>query len=170
VTAPLSKYGEFHTRICRPVDLSADDRARVCRFAVAQVGLDYDLKNVIDLACHLLPLPKRWRQRATLGAHNPRRIICSTLIAQAFASVGFAILPQVSAATSPRTRSDVTAFTDATHCAPRDFDLSPYFEVIKLRHEVGQATQTPARLETAGTAFVPPLVDLLSAREQAAPV
>jgi len=30
VAAPLSKYARFHTRICRPVGLTEDDRARVC--------------------------------------------------------------------------------------------------------------------------------------------
>ena len=33
VAAPLSKYTRFHTRICRPTELTAEDRARVCAYA-----------------------------------------------------------------------------------------------------------------------------------------
>src|SRR6476619_4315593 len=32
VAAPLSKYARSHTRICRPIGLTADDRARVCAY------------------------------------------------------------------------------------------------------------------------------------------
>jgi len=131
VSAPLSKYRDHHTRICRPVGLSTVDCGNVCRFAISRIGLDYDLKNVIDLARRLLPLPRR-RRRQALGAGDPNRIICSALIAQAFAAVRFPILPQASAAPR-RARSDVTECDHATHCAPRDFDNSPYFAVIKPR-------------------------------------
>jgi Permuted papain-like amidase enzyme, YaeF/YiiX, C92 family len=165
VSAPLSKYRDFHTRICRPLDLSATDRAQVCHFATARIGLAYDLKNVIDLARFLLPWPKRWRRMTTLGSRDPRRIICSTLIAQAFASVGFAILPQASAAPKHRTRSDTTEFTDATHCAPRDFDLSPYFEVIKPRRADARF-EVP--MESDGVTRVSQFAAMLSAREQVA--
>src|SRR5258708_15551667 len=33
IGAPLSKYGNFHTRICRPIGLTRDDCARVCTYA-----------------------------------------------------------------------------------------------------------------------------------------
>jgi len=49
VAAPLSKYARFHTRICRPIGLHDDDRARVCTYASERIGFDYDLKNIIDL-------------------------------------------------------------------------------------------------------------------------
>src|SRR6201989_2612419 len=33
VGAALSKYQHYHTRICRPIGLTDDDRARVCSYA-----------------------------------------------------------------------------------------------------------------------------------------
>ena len=35
----------FHTRICRPSGLSAEDRARVCAYAAERIGFDYDLQE-----------------------------------------------------------------------------------------------------------------------------
>jgi hypothetical protein len=63
ISAPLSKYFKFHTRVCRPVGLTAEDLDKVCRYAIDRIGLDYDLKNIIDLLRYLMPLPipQRWR-------------------------------------------------------------------------------------------------------------
>src|SRR5437667_7091988 len=55
ILSPLSKYMNFHTRICRPIRLRPDDRERVVAHALGRVGHNYDLKNVIDLARHRLP-------------------------------------------------------------------------------------------------------------------
>src|SRR5215210_3051608 len=65
VGAPLSKYKKYHARICRPIGLTEDDRARVCAYAAERIGFDYDLKNITDLLRYLLPLPvpQRWRRR-----------------------------------------------------------------------------------------------------------
>ena len=101
VAAPLSKYARYHTRICRPTGLTADDRARVCAYAAERIGFDYDLKNIIDLMRYLfpLPVPQRWRRRMmALGSGHPTRIICSALIAQAFENVRYPILPKVTLA------------------------------------------------------------------------
>ena len=95
VTAPMSKYRNFATRICRPVGLTQRDREFVCSHVIGCIGLEYDVKNIIDLARYLLPLPvgRKWRRRTTrLGSRDPRRIICSALIAQAFQRVRFPIL------------------------------------------------------------------------------
>src|SRR5574337_378503 len=57
----------------------------------------YDLKNVVDLARYLLPtppVPVGWRRRLlALGSGEPTQAICSTMIAQAFQSVSYPILP-----------------------------------------------------------------------------
>src|SRR6185437_1115154 len=101
VAAPLSKYARFHTRICRPTQLAEDDRARGCAYASERIGFDYDRKNIIDLMRYLfpLPVPQRWRRRMiALGSGHPTRIICSALIAQAFANVRYPILPKVARA------------------------------------------------------------------------
>jgi hypothetical protein len=63
VSAPLSKYYRFHTRICRPVGLSKEDADRVCRYAIERIGFDYDLKNIIDLMRFLFPTAAADRAR-----------------------------------------------------------------------------------------------------------
>src|SRR5437763_2401433 len=65
VSAPLSKYYSYPTRICRPVGLTREDCKTVCSYAIARIGFDYDLRNIIDLIRYLVPLPvpQRWRRR-----------------------------------------------------------------------------------------------------------
>jgi hypothetical protein len=96
---PLSAYTGFPTRICRPLALREEDRRRLVRYAVSRIGHRYDLQNVIDLARYLLPVvpvPARMRRRLlAFGSGDPTRAICSTLIAQAFQSIGYPVLPRV---------------------------------------------------------------------------
>jgi len=134
ISVPLSKYVKFHTRVCRPVALTPEDLDKVCRYAIDRIGLDYDLKNVFDLLRYLMPLPipQRWRRRMmTLGSGDPTRIICSALIAQAFESVRYPILPRVTQIESRQARRDILEIRHSSLYAPRDFDISPYFEVVK---------------------------------------
>lgn len=134
VGAPLSKYFRFHTRICRPTGLTDEDRARVCTYAAERIGFDYDLKNIFDLLRYLfpLPVPQRWRRRMmALGSGHPTRIICSALIAQAFERVRYPILPKVKHVESESARQEILEIRHSSLYAPRDFDISPYFEVVK---------------------------------------
>lgn len=55
VASPLSKYSRFHTRICRPTELTEEDRSRACAYAAERIGFDYDLKNISDLMRYLFP-------------------------------------------------------------------------------------------------------------------
>jgi hypothetical protein len=136
---PLAEHARLHTRICRPVGLSPIDREKVIQFAIARIGHHYDLKNVFDLARYLLPLPlpRRWRRRAiAFGSGDPTRAICSTLIAQAFQSVRYPILPKVTrerygAADCSDCVRDFYRIRHHSLFAPRDFDISPYFAVVK---------------------------------------
>lgn len=71
-----------------------------------------------------------------LGSGDPTRAICSTLIAQAFQSVRYPILPRIESLPSsdPRCRGCIDEILHVRHhslFAPRDFDVSPYFEVVK---------------------------------------
>jgi hypothetical protein len=78
ISAPLSKYYRYHTRICRPIGLSLEDRRTVCSYVIDRIGFDYDLRNIIDLMRYLfpLPVPQRWRRRAiALGSGNPTRLL-----------------------------------------------------------------------------------------------
>jgi hypothetical protein len=140
VGAPLSKYSRYHTRICRPIGLTLDDRARVCTFAAERIGFDYDVKNILDLMRYLfpLPVPQRWRRRMmALGSGHPTRIICSALIAQAFEHVRYPILPKVTRAESEAARREILEIRHSSLYAPRDFDISPYFKLVKPTIENG---------------------------------
>jgi hypothetical protein len=134
VSAPLSKYLHCQTRICRPVGLSDADCEKICRYACERIGLGYDLKNVIDLMRYLFPWPlaHRWRHRTiALGSGNASRIICSSLIAQAFDAVRYPILPKITRVDSQTARREVAEIRHPSLYAPRDFDISPYFMVVK---------------------------------------
>jgi hypothetical protein len=134
VSAPLSKYTRFHTRICRPVGLTEIDCTLVCAYAIERIGFAYDLKNIIDLMRYLLPLPvpRRWRRRLmALGSGDPTRLICSALIADAFRAVRYPILPKIKLAGSRQAREEILEIRHSSLYCPRDFDISPYFNVVK---------------------------------------
>src|SRR5580692_943892 len=134
VSAPLSKYLRFHTRICRPVGLTESDGATVCAYAIERIGFAYDLKNIIDLLRYLLPLPvpQRWRRRLiALGSGDPSRLICSALIADAFRAVRYPILPKIRLTGSRQAREEIMEIRHSSLYCPRDFDISPYFNVVK---------------------------------------
>jgi len=134
VSAPLSKYLHCQTRICRPVGLTQADCETVCRYASERVGLGYDFKNVIDLMRYLFPGPvtRRWRGRTiALGSGDASRIICSSLIAQAFDAVRYPILPEIKRVESQTGRREVAEIRHSSFYTPRDFDISPYFMVVK---------------------------------------
>lgn len=134
---PLSKYALYNTRLCRAAGLTEAEREAVARYMIDHIGLTYDTRNVIDLARYLLPtppVPVRWRRRLlTLGSGDPTRAICSSLVAQAFQSVGYPILPEIEMlrASSGRPLGTVWRPRSPTLIVPRDFDLSPYFAVVK---------------------------------------
>jgi hypothetical protein len=133
-SAPLSKYFPYHTRLCRPVGLSYEDRVTVCRYAINRIGFGYDTKNIVDLMRYLVPLPvpQRWRRRMiAFGSGDPTKIICSALIAQAFGAVRYPILPKITRAGSRNARREILHIRDSSLYMPRDFDISPYFEIVK---------------------------------------
>lgn len=140
IASPLSKFDTYNTRICRPVGLTPEDRAKVVRYAADRIGNAYDLKNIIDLMRYLLPqppVPVRWRRRMiALGSGEPTRAICSSLIAQAFRSVGYPILPDIHSV-DVASRKEIAHIRHHSLYAPRDFDLSPFFAVVKPTIETG---------------------------------
>lgn len=137
---PLSAYAHLHTRVCRPEKLMEGDLEHMIASALVRVGQSYDLKNVFDLARYLLPappVPTRWRRRMiALGAGDPTKAICSTLIAQLFESIRYPILPEVRhvPVDHPGRASyyeDILHIRNYSLYTPRDFDISPYFQIIK---------------------------------------
>ncbi len=143
---PLSFYRHTHTRICRPVGLSDSDIEKITAYSISRLGHQYDLKNVWDLARYLWPtppVPSRYRRSLLeMGSGDPTRAICSTFIAEAFQLLRYPILPIM--VDSPEYDPDSDwrreeAFRRRHHSlfAPRDFDASPYFDVIKPTLEQG---------------------------------
>jgi hypothetical protein len=139
VATPISKYQNFNTRICRPVGLSEIDKHKVVNHMVNSIGKQYDLKNITDLLRYLvpLPIPSRFRrQMIALGSGDPTRAICSSLIAQAYQSVKYPILPMIeqdkhNTEFYRQTEYEILQIRHHSLFTPRDFDVSPYFAVIK---------------------------------------
>lgn len=142
----LAEFENHATRICRPVGLGEPERQAVCDHVIARLGHAYDLRNVWDLARYMLPeppVPRRMRRRMiALGSGDPTRAICSTLIAEAFGAIGYPILPDYG--TRVATGQDGASWVEEewhirhhSLYAPRDFDLSPYFQVVKPTIEGG---------------------------------
>ena len=194
-SAPLSKYQAYHTRLCRPVGLSFEDRNTVCRYAINRIGFGYDTKNILDLMRYLIPLPvpQRWRRRMiAFGSGDPTKIICSALIAQAFDAVRYPILPKITRGGSRQARREILHIRDSSLYMPRDFDISPYFEIVKptivqgfdytalhwadkqkpLREVAGEFSVFPEKVqsppvvpEAADAAAALPAEEVISARE-----
>jgi hypothetical protein len=139
-------YQGYHMRLCRPIGLTTSDIQSVTDYALARVGDTYDLRNIIDLARYLMPtppVPLPWRRRMiALGSGDPTKAICSTLIAQAFETIRYPVLPMIT--------HEISNDVDCVNCVeeihhirhfslytPRDFDVSPYFEIVKPSLESG---------------------------------
>jgi len=131
---PLSKYADFNLRVCRPVGLDGEELQRLLTFARSSLGQQYDLKNIFDLMRYLIQkpaVPNRFRRSMIgLGSGDPTRAICSTLIAKAFQQIDYPILPRRG---EEGEEGEVPIFYQRhfTHYTPRDFDVSPYFEIVK---------------------------------------
>ncbi|MEW8259462.1 MAG: hypothetical protein AB2720_11820, partial [Candidatus Thiodiazotropha taylori] len=132
IIAPVSKYRRDHLRICRPTGLEPEDAHKVVAHSIKHIGTDYDVRHLLDLARFFFPwgfLPRRWR--SSLFEHNagmPTRTVCSSMLASAFNRVNFPILPFIDRDDDGSLRffkRNPRLFT------PKDFDYSPYFDIIK---------------------------------------
>ncbi|HJU11596.1 MAG TPA: YiiX/YebB-like N1pC/P60 family cysteine hydrolase [Candidatus Binataceae bacterium] len=155
VLTPLSKYRDFNIRVCRPYKLAAADEHVIIDYALGHVGHQYDVRNIFDLMRYFLPvtmIPARWRRQALhFGSGDPTRVICSSLIAECFHRVRYPIVPRfepfppgfeqpvpriaglVGRFRRPqRSAPGLLRMVSPTLITPRDFDLSPYFEVVKF--------------------------------------
>ncbi len=137
---PAEYYKGYHMRLCRPSGLAVEEIRLVCNYATARIGDVYDVRNVIDLARYLFPtppVPLPWRRRMiALGSGDSTKAICSTLIAQTFDAVRYPVLPKITEESS-NDADCVDCVHEILHIrhfslyTPRDFDVSPYFEIIK---------------------------------------
>ena len=135
---PLSKYDGYNVRICRPVNVTDEDKQALIDFAIERIGHQYDSKNIFDLMRYLIatpPVPSRYRRSLiAFGSGDPTKAICSTLVAQSFQSIKYPILPrELNSQKENRFYMDklIMQKRHYSHFTPRDFDLSPYFKVVK---------------------------------------
>jgi len=151
VISPLVKYIDFNIRVCRPVGLTREQIQSVVGYVLGRVGHRYDRRNIFDLFRYLLPLhliPMRLREDALhFGSGKDTETICSSLLAEAFAQVGFEILPihirrnaivrgrlrqWIFGRPTRHVRSGVLGARHSSLCVPEDFDLSPHFDIVKF--------------------------------------
>ena len=149
---PVSKYAGSNVRICRPIGLQQEDFQKILSEIREQLGSGYDVKHVLELARYFFPvqlIPTRFRRKALeLGSTLTHDVICSTLIARAFQNVGFPILPTISEEAEAAEAAMSRSWRDRLRrrrqpysglfrrkrtnlITPRDFDLSPYFQIVK---------------------------------------
>src|SRR6266851_6071213 len=154
VLSPITKYANFNLRLCRPHGLTVADQREVIDYALSNVGRQYDFKNVFDLMRYFLPVhlvPARWRRQALhFGSGDPTQVICSSLLAECFMRVRFPVVPRSEPfpegfAPVRKVVSFLERFSrkqdhhvpgllltvSPTLITPRDFDLSPYFAILK---------------------------------------
>jgi len=157
VAVPLSKYKSHNIRVCRPINLRPGDLSTVLETVISQLGRSYDVRHVVELLRYFFPvslIPKRLRRTALEHSGEfSKEVICSSQIAAAFQKVRYPIqpiiteladapvksvgLPSLRLVFAKRTRPSLLASGLFTACdphfvTPRDFDLSPYFEVVKF--------------------------------------
>jgi hypothetical protein len=191
VASPLAKYVDFNVRICRPHRLRPEHARVIVDEAIAAIGWRYDLRNLFDLARYMVPVrlvPPRWRADALhFGSGQPTEVICSSLVARLFERVRFPILAQEVPGPEPVELPDAAGAGAArglarrmlgypsrdytglfrmrhpTLITPRDFDLSPFFDVIKFnplaRGEFDYARMrwaVEAEAGAAAPALIPP--------------
>jgi len=145
IASPLSRYQKLNTRICRPIGLSEGDRKLLVHRMVSAMGKEYDLQHIFDLARYLLPtppIPTRFRRRMiALGSGDPSRAICSTLIAQSYQSIHYPILPTIKVSSTYSKdwyiEQEILHIRHHSLFTPRDFDVSPFFRVVKPTIEAG---------------------------------
>jgi hypothetical protein len=161
IAVPLSKYKDHNIRVCRPINLRPGDLNTVLQTVIGQIGVPYDVRHIVDLLRYFFPvslIPKRFRRRALESSGEfSHQVICSAQIAMAFQKVRYPIQPHVIPLDGssngdgrllagwgwlPGRRENGGVlesykrgvFTPANPklVTPRDFDLSPYFEIVKF--------------------------------------
>src|SRR3990167_10822445 len=99
IIVPISKYKNEHLRLCRPTGLSHLDAQKVIAYAVNSIGRHYSVRHFFDLGRFILSskfIPRSWGSTLfNQKAGKTQQDICSAMIAKAFSSVKFPILPLI---------------------------------------------------------------------------
>ena len=133
IIAPLNNYYEENLRVCHPIGLFKKDQEKVVRFATEHLGMNYDVRQLLDLARFMFPygiLPRKWR--SSLFQHNagrPTNVICSSMIARCFQSINYPITPIIKSDNNDRVKFHKRNFL---LFVPSDFDYSPSFQILKF--------------------------------------
>ena len=142
IVSALDKYIDFNIRICRPYGIQADDLEIVISEAISNIGHRYDDQNIVEIALMVLASVARpgvrRSHRTCLGSCNDFQVICSGMIAKAFQKVGYPIIPALNPMPAGKRAPSANPYgaklimRHFSQILPRDFDLSPNFEVIKF--------------------------------------
>jgi len=143
IASPIHKY-EFHNiRVCRPYGITKSDLGEVIDFVVANLGREYDNRNIYDLAFTLIPMGLNpWKNQSVeicIGNCDEFGVTCSGLIGKAFQTVGYPISPAIHLEDDKKEPLDEDSpyggsvtMRHYSQITPADFDLSPNFSVVKF--------------------------------------
>jgi hypothetical protein len=122
----LSELNALQTCVLRPIGLTDTDRVRLAHWVVGQIGSEYDLAHAWRLLRNVLRLllPVRFRSAPESIALSAKRFICCSLLAHAFAWVGYSVLPD-------QARPSLTVTADVTNLIPSDFARASLFKVVE---------------------------------------
>jgi hypothetical protein len=121
----LSELNALQVRVLRPIGMNDTDRFRLADWVVSRIGSEYDLAHAWLLGRNLLrlPFPTRLRSPPSGMANSATRFICCSLLAHAFALIGYPILPVQAGVSSNGTEAH-------RNLTPGDFECAPVFEVV----------------------------------------
>ena len=127
----LSELNALRVRVLRPTGLNDTDRCRLADWVVSRIGSEYDLAHAWVLGRGLLrlALPTCLRPSPYMIAHSTTRFICCSLLAHAFALVGYPILPV-------QMRVSLPATADHRNLTPGDFEHASVFEMVRPMNTV----------------------------------
>ncbi len=139
---PVARCADYNIRLCRPYCIASEDLERVLEHVIARIGDRYDRRHIFDLGRYLAPIhlvPARFRRKAFFfGDRDSHAVICSSLIAAAFLEVRYPILPILPTSVREQRGGEASAGRNRVRTVhprlvlPRDFDLSPYFRIVKF--------------------------------------
>ena len=121
----LSQLNALHVRVLRPAGLTDRDRCQLADWVVGRIGSEYDLAHAWGLLRNelRLRLPDRFRAAPRKIAGSATRFVCCSLLAHAFAWIGYPILPD-------QMRVSLSVAADPASLIPSDFERASIFEAV----------------------------------------